>query len=175
MDDLLAELAVLLRKRDDFDARIAQLTGRSARSSDVGEFIASRVFDIELADTATQAGYDGRFRSGSLAGRTVNIKLYGNALDGLDIALHPSDFYLVLSGSRPATGSVGHHRWHIAQVFLFQADRLRIKLDERGVKIGTATSLRKSDLAAAEIYPTSFNDSPLHLTAQQQQQLALFT
>ena len=71
MDLALLQLAELLRIRNELDARISQLTGRSARPGDVGEFIASRVFDIELAATATQAGYDGRFRSGPLAGRTV--------------------------------------------------------------------------------------------------------
>jgi hypothetical protein len=39
------------------------------RPGDVWEFIAARIFDLELAATATQAGYDGTFRSGPLAAR----------------------------------------------------------------------------------------------------------
>ncbi|MEV4662762.1 hypothetical protein AB0J85_12510 [Micromonospora echinofusca] len=61
MTETLRQLAALLRTRDELDARIAALTGRSARPGDVGEFIAAQVFDIELADTAVQAGYDGVF------------------------------------------------------------------------------------------------------------------
>jgi len=73
MDDALRELAALLRERDGIETQIALLTGRSARQGDVGEFIASRVFDIDLAATAVQAGHDGRFRSGALAGSTVAL------------------------------------------------------------------------------------------------------
>ncbi|MGC4763555.1 hypothetical protein ACLQ20_11945 [Micromonospora sp. DT46] len=38
-----------------------------------------------------QAGYDGTFRSGPLAGRTVNVKAYGDAFAGLDISPHHCD------------------------------------------------------------------------------------
>ncbi|HET8681190.1 MAG TPA: hypothetical protein VFM54_04875 [Micromonosporaceae bacterium] len=66
----LSQLADLLRRRDALDGRIAEITGRSARQGDVGELVAARVFDIELARHAVQAGYDGRFRSGPLKDRT---------------------------------------------------------------------------------------------------------
>ncbi|MFG2169469.1 hypothetical protein [Micromonospora chersina] len=114
MTETLHPLEALLRARDDLDARIAALTGRPARPGDIGEFIAAQVFDIELAPTAIQAGYDGIFRSGPLAGRTVNVKIYGDAFAGLDISPHPCDFYLVFSGPRgpwaPCGNTSGRYR-----------------------------------------------------------------
>jgi hypothetical protein len=74
VDDVLRELAALLIERDGIETQIARITKRSARQGDIGEFIASRIFDIELATNAAQAGHDGHFRSSDLAGRTVNVK-----------------------------------------------------------------------------------------------------
>jgi hypothetical protein len=100
------------------------VTGRSARPGDIGEYVASVVFDIELAATAVQPGHDGRFRSGPLAGRMVNVKAYGDAGAGIDVSSHPCDYYLVISGPRRAPGPVRHHRWQIARVYLFDAAQL---------------------------------------------------
>jgi len=175
VDDELRQLADLLRLRDDLDARIAALTGRSARQGDVGEFIASKVFDIELAATAVQAGYDGRFRSGPLTGGTVNIKTYGDAVTGLDIGLHPCDFYLVFSGPPRAVGPVRHHRWRISAVYLFDTHRLTTDLVARNTKIGIATSLRRSDLAAAQLFPAGSATAALSLTKRQSAMLSLFS
>jgi hypothetical protein len=175
VDVELHRLAELLRLRDDVDARVAHLTGRSARQGDVGEFIASKIFDIDLATIATQAGYDGRFHSGALAGRTVNIKTYGDAIGGLDVGQHPCDFYLVLSGPPRPAASVRHHRWRISAVYLFDTQRLMGDLVARNVKIGTATSLRRSDLAAAELSPAVSAATPIILTEQQRDLLSLFS
>ncbi|PWU61500.1 hypothetical protein DLE60_05330 [Micromonospora globispora] len=174
MNEKLNQLAVLLRARDDLDARIAALTGRSARPGDVGEFIAAQVFDIELADTAVQAGYDGIFRSGPLAGRTVNVKIYGDAFTGIDIGPHRCDYYLVLSGPPRPLGAVRHHRWQISAVYLFDTLRLLETLTARGVKIGIATSIRKADLEAAQIFPATKPNAPIRLTAEQAALLSLF-
>ena len=174
LSDELAQLAQLLAARDALDSRIAELVGRSARPGDVGEFIAARVFDLELAVTATQAGYDGIFRSGPLAGRTVNVKTYGDVLGGLDIGAHPCDYTLVLTGPpRGGTAGVRHHRWRISGVYLFEMVQLLATLTERGVKIGIATSLRKADVEAARIFPPS-DRSPLQLSADQVRLLRLF-
>jgi hypothetical protein len=174
VDGDLERLAELLRRRDDMDEQIAAVTGRSARPGDIGEYIASVVFDIELAATAVQAGYDGRFRSGPFAGRTVNIKAYGDISAGIDIGSHPCDYYLVISGPRRATGRVQHHRWQIARVCLFEAARLLSTFADRKVQIGVATSLRQADLTAAEIYPTVGADQLLVPTEAQRHQLDLF-
>jgi hypothetical protein len=173
--DELRELAALLRERDEIEARIAGLTGRSARQGDVGEFIASRVFDIALAPNAVQAGYDGHFRSGELAGRTVNVKTYGSAAAGIDISAHGCDYYLVLSGPPKPAGVVPHYRWQLSAVYLFDAKALIAEFNNRKVKVGIATSLRASDLAAAQIYPGNDPQSVLRLTDAQRSMLSLFS
>jgi len=163
----LAELATLLADRARIDASIARLTGRSARPGDVGEFIAAQIFDIELARTAVQAGHDGKFRSGVFAGRTVNVKLYGDAGGGIDLGIHPCDMHLVLSGPRTS-------RFAITHVYLFDTEQLLASLRARGVKIGIATSLRRADLDAARIYPDPAPTAAYLLTAEQRNLLALF-
>jgi hypothetical protein len=134
----LVRLAGLLAARDELDAQIARVVGRSARPGDVGEFIAARIFDIELATSATQAGYDGVFRSGPLRGKTVNVKTYGDVLGGIDIGAHPCDCYLVLTGP-PRGGAVGvrHHPWRITGVYLFEMAKLMAVLQQRGSRSGS--------------------------------------
>jgi hypothetical protein len=174
VDDRLSRLAQLLRQRDELDGRIAALTGRAARQGDVGEFIASMVFDIELAGNAVQAGFDGRFQSGPLRDQTVNIKTYGDATAGLDISPHPSDFYLALSGPPRAIGPVQQHPWGITAIYLFNAQQLLADLAQRGAKIGVATSLRRSDLLAAQIFPATGSSALLTLAEEQVSLLSLF-
>ncbi|MET7669567.1 hypothetical protein [Micromonospora luteifusca] len=174
MTGKLHQLAALLRDRDELDARIAAFTGRSARPGDIGEFIAAQVFDIEPAGTAVQAGYDGVFRSGALAGRTVNVKAYGDALAGIDISPHPCDFYLVFSGPPRPLGAVRHHQWQVSAAYLFDTSRLLETLAGRGVKIGIATSIRRADLDAARIFPATNGTSLLRLTPEQTALLNLF-
>lgn len=174
MTDELHQLAALLRDRDALDAKIARLTGRSARQGDIGEFVAAQVFDIELAENPVQAGHDGTFRSGPLAGRTVNVKTYGDAFAGIDISPHSCEFYLVFSGPRRAVGAVTHHRWQVSAAYLLDTRRLRETLTGRGVKIGTATSIRKADLEAARIFPDSNPNAPLRLASEQVALLSLF-
>ncbi|MFD6563864.1 hypothetical protein [Micromonospora profundi] len=124
LTETLRQLAALLQARDELGARIAALTGRSAQPGDIGEFIASQVLDIELADTAIQAGYDGVFRSGPLADQAVNVKTYGDAFAGLDIRPHSCDLYLILSGLARTSGTVQHHRWQISTMYLLDTCRL---------------------------------------------------
>ncbi|MEU4569497.1 hypothetical protein [Micromonospora sp. NPDC023956] len=175
MAEDLRRLAALLRDREELDDRITALIGRPARPGEIGEFIAARVFDIALAGNAVQAGYDGVFRSGPLAGRTVNVKNYGDALSGLDISSHPCDHYLVLSSRPQPLGTVRHHRWEIAAVYLFDAHRLRETLTGRGVRIGIATSIRRADLHAAQVFPATNPAAPLRLSPEQVALLSLFT
>ncbi|SCL45985.1 hypothetical protein GA0070606_0898 [Micromonospora citrea] len=174
MTETLRQLAALLRARDELDAQIAALTRRSARIGDIGEFIAAQVFDIKLADTATQAGHDGAFRSGPLAGATVNVKTYGDAFAGIDISPHPCDFYLILSGPARPPGAVRHHRWRIGAAYLLDSRRLLDSLTARRVKIGVATSIRRGDLDVAQVFPTAGADAPIRLTPEQTALLSLF-
>lgn len=72
--DSLAQAATLLRQRNAIDVELARLIHRPMTSGYLGEWIAAQIFDIELEASAVAAGIDGRFRSGPLQGRTVNIK-----------------------------------------------------------------------------------------------------
>ena len=74
--DSLAGAAALLREPNEIDAKLARLMNRPMTSGHLGEWIGAQVFDIELEASAVAAGIDGRFRSGPLQGRTVNIKWY---------------------------------------------------------------------------------------------------
>lgn len=91
----------------------------------LGEFIASRVFAIELEASASAAAIDGRFTEGLLAGRTVNVKWYAKREGLLDLTESDvSDHYLVLTGP-PSAGasSRGQVRpWIISNVYLFEPE-----------------------------------------------------
>jgi hypothetical protein len=176
-DDVeLAELAALLRERNALDARLGGLLQRPASTGHIGEWIAARVFDIELEDAANAAGYDGHFTTGELTGRTVNVETYGKREGMLDMkSTAPLDYYLVFTGPRPAAvSSRGTLRpFGIDAVYLFDAHRLRIELTERGVKFSEATSVRATHWELAEIYPLSANPL-LVLSDAQRRQLAMF-
>jgi len=121
-----------------------------------GEYIAAEIFDIELEELANAKGFDGHFRNGSLAGRTVNVKWYGKLEYMLDITPDAlPDFFLVMTGPKAVepTSNGGIRPWLIDYVFLFNAAELMIELNARGVKIGIATSVRKHEWQNSEIYP----------------------
>jgi len=161
-------LAELVRIKNDADAAIAQLIGRPSSPGNIGEFVAAKVFDVELVTSGSHPGYDGVFTSGPLAGQTVNIKTYSRHESVLDISPHPCDCYLVLTG--PA-GQARVLPWVIDSVFLFQREEL---LTARGVKVGTATSVRKAEWEGAKIFPPP--QAPrLQLSEFQVTQLALFS
>lgn len=71
---VLRRLAGLLRRLNCVLEQIATLTGRPGQLGHVGEFIASQIFDLALEDSAANKGFDGRFTSGGLAGKTVDVK-----------------------------------------------------------------------------------------------------
>lgn len=172
----LDALARLIRQKNAVDAQIASHLGRPAHIGHAGEFIAAQIFDILLHDSATTAGSDGHFRSGPLAGRSVNVKWYGKHEGLLDLALKsPPDLYLVLAGPKAAAiSSRGTTRpWVVRHAFLFDARALHALLEARGVKLGTATSVAAAVWDAAEIYPASSNQL-LALTAPQTDALSLF-
>ncbi len=74
MPSRLTDLASLLRARNAIAAKITAISGRPASLGHLGEFIAAEVFGIDLESSASNRGHDGRFRSGALQGRTVNVK-----------------------------------------------------------------------------------------------------
>jgi hypothetical protein len=145
-------------------------------SGHLGEWIAAQVFDIELEASAVAAGIDGHFRSGSLQGRTVNVKWYLKREGLLDTTESAAlDYYLVLTGPPSAAASSrGTTRpWRIDSVFLFDARQLRSEQAIRGVKRGVASSVTKQQWTAAEIYPLPTNPQ-LTVTPRQASQLKLF-
>jgi hypothetical protein len=59
-------IASLLQERNALDRSIAGLIDRPMTAGHLGEWIAARIFDIELEPSAVAAAIDGRFRSGPL-------------------------------------------------------------------------------------------------------------
>lgn len=172
----LERAAALLRERNAIDAELAELMQRPMTSGHLGEWIAAQVFDIRLEASAVAAGIDGRFRSGPLAGRTVNIKWYLKREGLLDTTeCMALDYYLVLTGPpSAAVSSRGTTRpWCIEAVFLFDARQLRSEQIMRGVTRGVASSVIRQQWAAAEIYRSPANPQ-LTVTPQQAEQLRLF-
>jgi hypothetical protein len=174
--DSLVRVAALLNERNAIDVELARLIHRPMTSGHLGEWIAAQIFDIELEASAVAAGIDGRFRSGSLQGRTVNIKWYLKREGLLDTTESTAlDYYLVLTGPlSSAVSSWGTTRpWCIEAVYLFEARQLQVEQIVRGVKRGTASSIIKKQWEAAEIYPLAPNPE-LAITLQQAEQLRLF-
>ena len=152
----IERVAELLRARNEIDAQLATIVGRPAEKGHVGEWIAARLFDIDLSATATQAGFDGRFRSGPEAGRTVNIKWYAKRDGLIDInPAHLPDYFLVLCGRRSAAATSRNttRPWLISEVFLFETTTLMEKLRERGCLVGDATSVTRDVWESARIFP----------------------
>jgi hypothetical protein len=162
---------VLIRDKNQVERKIAALIGRPATPGNVGEFVAAKVFDIALMTSGSHPGYDGVFERGPLAGKTVNIRTYSRHELVLDISPHHCDYYLVLTGP-PSQAAL--RPWVIDSVFLLEHQRVLAELTSRAVKIGMATSVRKADWEAAQVYPPQ-PASPLQLTSHQRALLGLFS
>lgn len=94
----------------------------------------------------------------------------------VDLTESPAlDYYLVLAGpsSAPASSRGGLRPWRIAAVYLFNVPRLLDEQRARGVKIGTASSVRVDQWDAAEIYPRATNPA-LSVSSEQATLLRLF-
>ncbi|WP_203930306.1 hypothetical protein [Virgisporangium ochraceum] len=155
-DQELRTVAGLLHERNVIDKKIAGIIERPMTAGHLGEWIAAKIFDIDLEQTATSKAFDGRFASGSLQGLTVNVKWYLKREGLIDVTESDGlDYYLVLAGpAAPAISSRGTVRpWCLNSVHLFDARQLLRELRERGVRIGTGTSVLAAQWAAAEIYP----------------------
>lgn len=162
-EDPIRHVAELLAERNAIDASIAQIIGRPVASGHLGEWVAAKIFDIELEGSASAAGVDGRFRSGPFQGRTVNIKWYmahQGLLDTTEVAAF--DYYLVLTAPPSLAGSSrGVARpWCIDSVYLFDARQLHREQEARGVKRGIASSVAKQQWADARIYPVAGSAHP---------------
>lgn len=174
LDPDLERLSFLIRLRNMVDQEMATVLGRPASPGNLGEFIASRIFDIELAKSGVNPGHDGVFLSGPFAGASVNVKLYSEDAGLLDISSHPADYYLVLTGPKPiAKSGLRSLPRRIDAVYLFDIAELRTELQARGVGIGVATSVRKVYWQQAMVYPPH-DEAPIQLTDRQTAMLQLF-
>ena len=172
----LNRLADLLCRYNEIGDAIAGVIGRPAERGHVGEYIAAHIFDIALERSARKRARDGRFKTGALAGHSVNVKWYGKQEGVLDLqARGAPDYYLALTGpAGSAISSRGATRpWVIQSVYLFEARRLLEDLRARGVRIRTGSSVRQAVWAAAEVYPEPRN-SILVLSQEQRDLLAIF-
>ena len=172
----LRKLAEMIHRKNLVDSEIARHVGRPAQLGSVGEYIAARIFAIDLFESATHADSDGVFLQGQLAGRTVNVKWYPRRENLVDLKPECAcDFHLVMTGSFRAAGrATGTERpWLITAVYLFETQRLIAELRQRDVRIGVAASVREYQWRTAEIYPQS-NNPRLVLGEQQRALLALF-
>lgn len=176
MDVQVQALAALLRVRNEVDQQLAEITGRPTTTGHLGEWIAAKVLGVQLFDSASQAGADGTFGAGPLHGQTVNVKCYTKREGVLDmVKAHAPDYYLVLAGpSAPAASSRGTLRpLLIETVHIFDATALHESQRSRGVSMGVASSVRRADWDAAEIYP-KLNEALFILSDAQREMLRLF-
>lgn len=171
----LAALARLLRERNVIDQQIGELLGRPMTSGHAGEWIAARIFDIELEASASATAIDGHFRSGALAGRTVNVKWYLKREGLLDMTTSTLlDYYLVFTGPKSTSQDCRTTRaWAIESVYLFESTQLLSEQAARNAKAGVASSVTAAQWTAAEVYPRPTNPL-LELTETQRGALALF-
>jgi hypothetical protein len=164
-------VAELIRERNRVDAALSACIRRPALPGHLGDWIAARIFGVELEQQATATGVDGRFADG----RTVNIRWYPKRDNLLDLREDGPDRYLVLTGPKAsAGGSNGVARpLVIDAVHLFDAAAVIADLRARGRKIGVASSVRGHVWEAAEIYPR--HNAAFVLTEEQRDLLALFS
>ena len=173
----LERLADLIRQRNAIEVEITKITGRPALLGPIGEYVAARVFRIELPTSANEKGVDGRFQEGALGGATVNIKWYAKREGVLDLVTTEPlpDYYLVLTGPEGAAmSSRGQTRpWRLTAVYLFNARDLAAAQRARGVAVGISSSVPQHFWEAAEIYPKSKN-AAIALSEDQRCLLRLF-
>lgn len=173
--DELPRLAGLIRRRNSLEYEITAIIGRPAAIGHIGEYIASRIFNISLEKSASFKSIDGRFLDGPLESRSVNIKWYAKLEGVLDITPDAlPDYYLVMTGPKSNVTSYDRVRpWTIDYVFLFDAHNLVGELIQRNTKIGIATSIRNVLWKNAEIFPGSTNSAYV-LSTKQREALGLF-
>jgi len=172
----LPRLAELLRARNTVESNIANLLGNSVSLSTVGEYIAAQIFGITLIPSSHHNEFAGIFANQPLAGKTVDVQWYPRREGFLNVHSEPApDYILVLAGPRQesSTARALVNPWLISSVHLFYSQELLSALRERGVQIGSHTSVINQLWERAEIFPTPRNHL-LTLTEDQCRLLKLF-
>lgn len=167
-------LASLIKSRNTIDQKIATLIGRSAQAGNVGEYIAAEIFHIAMEEVGRLRGYDGRFITGPLRGKTVDVQWHPKRDGQINIRQDAlPDYYLILTGPENITPPYANP-WLIESIYLFQAHDLLMALRERGVQIGSGTSVTGPLWERAEIYPVPRN-SQFQLSDDERKVLILFS
>ncbi len=172
----LPRLAELLHARNTVESNIANLLGRSANLSTVGDYIAATIFNITLISSIQNGEFTGIFANQSLRGKTVDVQWYPRREGFLNVhAESTPDYYLVLVGPKQesSTARALVNPWLISSIHLFSTHELLIALRERGVQIGSHTSVINQLWERAEIFPVQHNSS-LILTEEQRALIQLF-
>ena len=171
----LPQLASLLKSRNVIDSKIAALIGQPVQVQSVGEYIASVIFGIALEEKTTHKTSEGRFTHGPLAGHTIDVQWRVKHDGLLHLKTDPlPEYYLVFVGSKEIADL--HNLsipWVIESVHLFHSSELITALRERGVQLGTGTSITGPLWERAEIYPVQRNHQ-LVLSNEERAMLALF-
>lgn len=166
-------LASLIKSRNTIDSKMATAIGHPARVGNVAEYIASVIFGIQLDDAGKHRGYDGRFVHGPLAGQTVDVQWHPKKDGQLTVKIDAlPDYYLVFVGPEASAQSLANP-WLIESVYLFHAHELLNALKERGVQLGSGTSVTGPLWERAELYPVPRN-SRLILGDDERKMLILF-
>ncbi len=173
---MLPRLAELIKSRNTVENNIANLIEHSVNIGSVGDYIASTIFGITLIESATHKEFAGIFSQKPLVGKSVDVQWHPRREGDLSLKTDPSpDYYLVFTGPKPVPG-IPHGfvtPWIIESVFLFDAQELLGALHERGVQIGTRTSVIGPLWDRAEIFPVQRNNR-LILSDEQRRLLTLF-
>lgn len=172
----LEQLAIAIRNKNAADESVARIIGRPARIDQTGAYIASSIFGIKLEQASKGKTPQIQFTTGSLKGRSVDIKWYSKMEGLLDI--DPDrlpDYYLILTGPiGDATSTREATRpWLISFVYIFDAHVLVDQMDTRRIKPETPTSVAKQLWQEAELYPEQKSDM-LILNNEQRRLLSLF-
>jgi hypothetical protein len=154
-------VARLVRERNEIDGEITRIINRPAVAGHLGEWLASQLFDIDLEPRDSAEAFDGRFASGPLATRTVNIEWISKRNGELGpTSSRAIDFHLVFTGPKALALTVkGLARpVRINACYLFDARELESRQAAQGPASGAA-SLLAEEWDAAEIFPD--RNSPL--------------
>ena len=102
----MGRIARMLQERNAIDEEIAAITGRPMTSGHLGDWDASRIFDIELEPSARRSEYRRRLPLCAAAGRLRQYQWYSKRDGVLDATgSERLDFYLVLTGPPSAAAS----------------------------------------------------------------------
>lgn len=172
----LPRLAQLVRARNTVESNIANLLGSSINLNAVGKHIAATIFGITLLPSSQHREFEGIFAHAPLTGKTVDIQWYPRREGFLHVQSDSApDYYLILAGPKQESSTTRAlvNPWLISSVHLFNSNELLAALRERGVQLGSHTSVINQLWERAEIFPTQHNPV-LILTEEQRHLLRLF-